>query len=469
MSQEVASGPLDPRTWARDPVLIAALVAGLLLRVLPLVVFPQFECLRDECIYRTMALGILDGDGLTVSNKGWLPSPGYPYLLAWTKMAFGSMQAVKGIQITLGLASVAMVYGIASDVGDRRTARIAAWLFALNPTIAWFTNTMWIETVYIFFLLAATIFMLAAWRTRQWQSAAWSGAMLGGAILFRGVATYLPPLWILAALYPDEPLSFAAWKASARERWKLVAAMLAAIVFVVTPYSLYGSKQFGGFMVTDATVGHVMFLGNNDFPPLTFDYGNGMLTQPLYGKYLATGRRPCARNVPPVQSSACEVREALAWIRGHPTKFVSRIPMRIAQLLNPNSFLTRHVRWGYWPGLPWWGKEAIAISIAALSTALSILGTVGAWARARGPYAAMAVGTTVYTVFTIALMYGMTRFRLPLEAMWTVYLALFLANPRESFQALRATEWRLAGVLLTVPPTLALLLWYLPTGFPVFW
>ena len=96
-------------------------------------------------------------------------------------------------------------------------------------------------------------------------------------------------------------------------------------------------------------------------------------------------------------------------------------------------------------------------------------GTTAAWARARGPYAAMAVGTTVYTVTTIAIMYGMTRFRLPLEALWSVYLALFLADPRGCLRALRDTPWRLAGALLTLPPIVALMLWYLPTGFPMFW
>jgi hypothetical protein len=66
-------------------------------------------------------------------------------------------------------------------------------------------------------------------------------------------------------------------------------------------------------------------------------------------------------------------------------------------------------------------------------------------------------------------MYGMTRFRLPLEALWTVWLAVFLADPRGTLAALRATPWRLAGALVTVPPLAALLSWYLPTGFAVFW
>lgn len=461
--------PIDPRIWGRDRVVIAALVAGLLLRVLPLVVFPQFDCLRDECIYRTMALNIIDGQGLTTSSKGWLPSPGYPYLLAVMRMIFGSMHSVKGVQVTLSMVCIPIIYAITHEVSDKRAARIAAVLFALNPTIAWFTNTMWIETIYIFFLLAAALAALLYHRLGTIGSATFSGLMLGGAILFRGVATYLPPFWVLALLYPDNPLSLDAWTKSARERWRAVAAFFVALVLVVSPYSIYGSSRYGGWMVTDATVGHVLYLGNNDFPPLTFDYGNGMLTQPLFGRYLSTGRAPCRRDVPPVRSSKCEVQKAVQWMREHPSTFVARVPLRLAQLLNPNSFLTRHVRWGYWPGFPWWAKESLAVGIVLLSVALSLLGTASAWARGRGPYAMMAIGTTLYTVFTIAIMYGMTRFRLPLEALWTVYLAIFLAEPRQTIAMLQGSSVRLMGAMLTLPPILALMCWYLPTGFPVFW
>ena len=66
-------GPLDPRTWLADPWLLGALVFGLLLRLFPLVMFPETDCQRDECIYRNMAFDIVGGKGLTLAKKGWLP------------------------------------------------------------------------------------------------------------------------------------------------------------------------------------------------------------------------------------------------------------------------------------------------------------------------------------------------------------------------------------------------------------
>ncbi|MBX2796958.1 MAG: glycosyltransferase family 39 protein [Myxococcales bacterium] len=472
---------VDLRGWLNDPWLWVALCVGLAVRVVPLAIWPQVECIRDECIYRAIAAAIVDGKGLVVANKGWLPAPGYPYLLAWSKELFGSMQPVKGFQVALSFFSIPMMLAIGRIVADRRAGRIAAMLFALNPTIAWFTNTQWIETVYIFLLLAASLAVLVAQRTRgvsvAWRYAALGGVALGGAVLFRGIATYLPPLFILALCWPEpsqggeevDRMDVNTWVASAKLRWRSVVAFLLAAFLTVAPYSIHASGRHGGFMVSDATVGHVLFLGNNDFPPLTFDYGNGMLTQPLFSRYLRTGRRPCRRDRPPVRSSKCEVQQALAWAKTHPDKFVARIPMRLAQILNPNSFLTRHVRWGFFPGLPWWAKEGLTVLIVVWSMATVLLGTAAAWARARGPWAWIAIGTTLYTLAITAMMYGMSRFRLPLEALWTVYLAMFLADPRGTIQTLSEQPVRLAGALVTLPPLFALMLWYLPTGFPLFW
>lgn len=464
-------GPLHPRTWLADRWLWVALGLGLALRAATLILWPQFECLRDECIYRTMAVAIVDGDGLTTSNKGWLPSPGYPYLMAWSRMLFGSMFGLKIVQVIIAPVSIALAYGITLELSDRRAARIAAFVFALNPTLAWYTNTWWIETVYILALYVAAATMMSARRADSWPQAMGSGVAIGVAVLFRGVATYLPPFWILAAIYPTDgdPFRFDDWWVSARRRWRSVVAFLLGAVLTVAPYSITASATFGGFMITDATAGHVLFLGNNEFQPITFDYGLGPLTQPVFERYLATGRQSCDRTAPPVLSSSCEVREALQWIRHNPGEFVSRVPMRLAQLLNPHSFLTRHLRWGYWPGIPWWAKELLVLLIVATTFLHVVFGTIGAWARAKGPYAMMAIGTTLYTTFTIAVMYGMTRFRLPLEALWAIYLAMFLANPKGTLQALMAERWRLAGAVVTVPLLVLGMAWYLPTGWPWWW
>jgi len=459
----------DTREYRWDLWLIGALLVAAILRIGPAILFEQMACVRDECIYRSMAAKIVAGEGLTVSSKGWLTAPGYPYLLALMRTTTGGFFTVKVVNIALALINVGTVYEIAKRVADLKTARVAVWLFAMHPTLAFFTQTMWIETIYIFFLLNAALAVLWA-RDKPWPYAGAAGLMLACCILFRGVATYLPPIFLVALIWPDAGWTHgAALLDSVRRRWKHGAAMVLATAIAVAPYSMYASSKHGGFVVSDATVGHVMFLGNNDYPPLTFDYGIGMLTSGIYRDYLQTGRRPCNRLAPPVQSSKCEVKASVNWMTENPEKFARRVPVRLAQLFNPNSFLTRHIRWGYWSGYPWLFKELTAAYIAAMSFFIVLFGTTTAFARARGPYAFIAVGTVLYTIAISGLTYGMTRFRLPLEPLWIIYVAMFLADPRATLAALRGSTPRAVGALLAIPPLTMLMLWYLPTGFPRFW
>lgn len=458
------------RSVMRDRWLWAALVLGLVLRVLPLVLWPNTECIRDECIYRSIAYRIVQGEGLTVSPKGWLPAPGYPYLLAWSKEYTGSMQSVKALQLALSGVSLVALFGISWRVAGLRAARVAAFLFAVHPTLIFFTGTMWIETVYICLLLVAIWAALWAKDQEHPLAALAPGVALGGAVLFRGIATYLPPMFALAILWPaGGARDVDGWRQTLRSRSRHVAVLVLGTVLTVAPWSIYATPRQGGFLVSDATVGHVMWLGNNDYPPLTFDYGNGMLTDDLFAKYLKLGRKPCDRKEPPVQSSQCDVQASLTWIAQNPGEFVGRVPMRLAQLFNPNSFLTRHIRWGYWPGMPFALKEGMVLYILLTSLAVQGLGTVAVFARARGSYAVMSVLVVAYTVFASAIMYGMSRFRLPLEPLWMVYLAWALSDPRGTWDALRASPARLAGAVVTSLALAVLMAWYLPTGFPYLW
>ena len=87
-------------------------------------------------------------------------------------------------------------------------------------------------------------------------------------------------------------------------------------------------------------------------------------------------------------------------------------------------------------------------------------GSLGAIARARGTYGVVAVGTVLYHIATVAGLYGMSRFRLPLEPLWMIYLALLIAQPRETLQLLRLSKLRIAGAILMMPTLFWLFMWY---------
>jgi hypothetical protein len=459
--------PGEPAWW-RDRVLWAALLAALALRAAPMLWWGWSgeDCTRDECIYKIVARPILQGEGLGLSPKFWLPAPGLPYVMAACHELLGSFEAVKWVHWALTVPLISVLFRLADRVGGRRSARAMAGLFAVHPTFIFFVGTMWTEIFYTLWLCAAVLATLWA-REGAPRRAVLAGLLLGICVLFRGVATYVGPLCVLGLLAPEAGVvGREAWRAAAWSRRRHAGAFVAAMLLVVLPYSVSASARWGGLVVSDATLGHVAALGNDVYPPVTFDYAIGQLTGRVYGQTLDEGRRDCPRRDGPLAHDRCEVRRAAAWVWANPVEFLRRVPIRLAQLFNPHSFLTRHVRWNYWPGLPWAAKEGLIVYQVLFTWLVVLGGSVVAWARGRGPYLLLMASIIGYHVAVIGALYGLTRFRLPLEPLWMVYLAWGLADPRGTWAALRSSRTRLAGAAVTVAVLAPLLGTYVWTGFP---
>ena len=450
----------------RDPVLWVAVILGWLLRAAPLWIWRFGGCQRDECMYETLAEKIVAGEGL-VAPKGWLWAPGYPYVLAAFESVFGGVRdTVPWMQVWAGALGVALAFLLTERVThDRRSARIAGFLIALHPTLIYYAGRLWSEAIYAPLLLGAVLALLWARDGRSWRGVL-PGVLVGCGVLLRGVATYMAPIFILAAVWPrsgETPLE------GVRKRWVHGAAFLAGALLMVAPYSIGASIQHGGFVVSDATLGQMMYLGNNDFPPASFDYGNGLLRNRVKDLYFEKGRAHCSEALAPARWDACERDNGMSWIAANPATFVRRIPIRVSQMLHPHTFLSRHIRWGKWDGMPWWVKETVCVWVVVWSYLVIIGGTLAAWARARGPFGLLAVGIVGYHVLAIAMLAGLSRYRLPLEPLWIVFLAGLLARPSETWRGLLSTPARAAGVLITLPALLVLVSRFLLAGFPGFW
>ena len=147
--------------WA-DPVLWSAVLVGLVLRWTPHAIWGLGPAIRDESIYLQIASRITSGQGMT-APKSWLWAPGYPYLLAffrgWTPVP--AVWAVPMFQGLLGAACCVAMYWLCVRVnGDRGSARWGAWLYAIHPTLVFFSGRLWCEAVYGPMLLLAVLGVL---------------------------------------------------------------------------------------------------------------------------------------------------------------------------------------------------------------------------------------------------------------------------------------------------------------------
>ena len=447
--------------------LAAALVLGAVVRWLPLEEWSRRPCVRDECTYRALATNLLRGEGM-VGTKGWLWAPGYPAAIAAHAGPFGQINDVKISQILVALLTVALLWRFTRDHFGTRGATIAAFLLALNPTHVFYASSLWSECFYTA-LLFGTVYALG-WARGERPGAAFDpaaplphplrgllpGLLLGACVLFRGVATYLLPCVAVVLLWQRWRLPGA---------WKTAGAATLAAVVVVAPYSVYATHKFGGLVVSDRTLGQMMWLGDNDFAPLTFDFGNGPLNDRERDRMTAEGRDHCPHEADPIRQDACEVAAGVAWVKAHPAEFVARIPLRVSQLVNPHSLLTRNLRTGKWKGLPQWVDEVLVVTVVLGSFVVLAGGTVGLFARGRGWFAVAGALIVGYHVAAIACLAGLSRYRVPLEPLWMVYAAGLLAEPRAAWDVLRASRPRGLGALVVGGLLLVLMARFLPSGW----
>lgn len=448
--------------------LLVILALAALLRWWPLEEWSLRPCVRDECTYRALATNLLRGEGM-VGTRGWLWAPGYPAAIALAATLFGQINDVKLLQIAAALGTIVMLWRFTRDHFGDRAAIVASALLAANPTHIFYASSLWSEGFYTA-LLFGMVYTIGYARGEPPGAAPdpsapppsalraiVPGLLLGGCVLFRGVATYLLPCLGVALLWGR-------WRS--RDAWRSATAGGLAAILVVAPYSAYATSKFGGLVISDRTLGQMMWLGDNNFEPMTFDFGNGPLDDAERDRMTASGRDHCPFEADPVKQDACEVQAGLQWIRENPREFVARIPLRVSQLVNPHSLLTRNLRTGRWKGLPQWVDEVLVVAVAASTFVVLLGGTLGLFARGRGWYAVTAALIVGYHVAAIACLAGMSRYRVPLEPLWMVFAAGLLADPGAAGAALRASRPRLVGATLVTGVLLALMLRFLPTGWP---
>ena len=441
--------------WHKDFSLWWALLIGAFLRVLPLAVWQTDKCMRDECTYMSLANRIAAGEGMTPSNN-WIWAPGYPSLMAAHERIFGYPEAVVGTQIVVFSLAIILGYQLAKDAGGLRAGRITAWLLACSPTLVFFAGHIWSESIYTTLLIAAVFSLGWARKGSIWR-ALLPGVLVGGCVLFRGVATYMVPIFATAMLWQR-------WRD--KSAWGAAGLLVLAGIAVVAPYSLYASQKFGGLVISDATMGQMMWLGNNLYDPVTFDWGVGTLSSLKYNALVDSGRAHCSGELYYGKDwDACEIQAAKEWIKANPWEFILRIPQRWAQLFNPNSFVTRHVRLGRWAELPPWVEEPLLLVTIVLSYITVLGGIVGAFSKGRGWLMMTTLLIVGYHVAAIGLVAGLSRYRVPLDALFLVWAGVFLADPKGALDQVAGGGWRfwcMTALLLICTP---LMTWYLLPGY----
>ena len=187
--------------WRESRGMMAALSAGLCLRVLFVAAHPRFT--GDTLVYGDLAHNMLAHRiyGLTEGHvrSTLIRLPGYPIFLALCFLLFGTGNylAVVWVQVGVDLLSCVLLGRLAEWMWGERAGRWVLWLAMLCPFTANYAAAALTETLSLF-CVAATLWALAGWvrALRAGHGAAGWAVGLGLGVAF---ATLLRPDGILLA------------------------------------------------------------------------------------------------------------------------------------------------------------------------------------------------------------------------------------------------------------------------------
>ncbi len=174
--------------WSRGEIVagVAILALATFLRLYRLGELP-FGIWYDEAEYALEALRILDDPAHRPIFVGAINGPAhYLYLVAASFQLFGlGVDAVRAVNILLGIATVPAMYLAARELFDRRTALVAAALVAVSSWAVTLSRFgMHSTSTTPLFALLTIGFLLRGLRTRRASDFMWSGLWLGMGLNF---------------------------------------------------------------------------------------------------------------------------------------------------------------------------------------------------------------------------------------------------------------------------------------------
>ncbi len=447
----------DRRSGIRAPAALLAL--ALLLRLAGLVASGDAELVLDERIYLARAEALLDGQGFVGSYQSlvkhprsyMLSAPQYPgayqpplytaFLSAILGPSGGSVAAVKAVQVLISTHTVWLVYAIALAWFGRRPAIAAAALAAVYPNLIAFSHYLWSETLFIWLVMLGVWLLTRSMELPTLRSVLAGGAILGLAALTRSIIFYFLPV-------------LGAWLVFVhRARWRLAlgraAVLVATAVAVIAPWTVRNAVIHDGFVFIESAGPLNLWRGNNPGayasrpPPPEECYAppfDRIPLMPLRGQgprdFVATVRRALAVDAPSdLEIARAGSRIATDYIWSDPAGFLERAGWKWVDLWNPTSFLLRHFRLGAYGEV----SPAIEASVSWAAVlgylAVAFLGVAGVVLRRRDPRAWLVVALALYVTAIHVVVFGLTRYRLPLMPFAMVFAGVALAWVAERSRA----------------------------------
>jgi len=461
----IATGLPLARSWA----LLLPVLAAVAVRALLAWDASDAALLGDEATLQRFGR-IWQQHGVYVGE--WPPV--YPWLLSTLQGLSGEPANVawgRAFNVLCSSLVVVATMGLAHELGGRRTALLAGWFGALSPALSIWAALLYTEALFVL------VFVSALWltvRMAQSERPSRSAPFVIGALLGFGALVRAAGLILLVAVVLGAAVARFAGRSgdTRRARAKRAAAEGLAILttglLMLSPWVVRNTLVSGELEWASATGSMNMALGWSG-GRIPFERV-GLDDAVVYAAPLGGLRRwleapgPAVPGAEVFADGTNMARYAPARMRAvlreHPGWALRSRLVHVSELCSPLSFAHRAVRTGQLDGL---ARQPVLRRLytsggAALTALCCALAVVGVARRAYSPAVGwLAAAVAAAHLVVPLLMFGISRFRAPLDPLILCFAALALA-PRSPGASCR--PWWvaaglaavLAGALLVMAP-----------------
>jgi 4-amino-4-deoxy-L-arabinose transferase-like glycosyltransferase len=335
----------------------------------------------DSERYMSMAGHILeegmisyDGRNLTAAD-----TPGFPFFLAGLRALFGpGLIWIYLAQVILSVTNVLLVYFIGCELFSARAGLAAAVLAAVYPMLFLFVATPLTEVLYTFLVTAFLALYIKVRKGAPWALAA--GLLGGAATMTRPVlAGFICLLVFLMLVRPG--------------RRRLGVVLLIGFGMVLTPWIIRNAIAFNEFIPLSSRGGFEFYLGN------AADSTGGTGGHLIWGSDVKLPPDP-PYEVSENAWSAQLAGRAISDLTDNPWLFWQRLPSKI---------------WNMWR--PTWGGASLRnlALVGGLYVLMVCLSLICLLRPACRPGSVILWGFLGFHVLVHALVYGIVRYRIPVE------------------------------------------------------
>lgn len=168
--------------------------------------------------------------------------PGYPFLLAATKMLTGSFTPLVFVQFALLLLAVILIFTIGRRVMPWQLALVPALCFALEPMVVYTTSSLLTDSLFSSLLVVTVYIGFMQERIAGWRRAVALGLLLGLLAMIRPTGVVLIPL--VGAFYGVH-----VWLMASHQRMRSAATallvLLACVATLTVPWVIRNQVQLG--------------------------------------------------------------------------------------------------------------------------------------------------------------------------------------------------------------------------------